>query len=56
MAEFTDTRFIILLTVVFPVLLLASAIYLQSNICAMLAILIWMGVGVTMLYLPLSRT
>jgi len=56
MGEFTDTRFIILLAVVFPLLLLASAVYLQSNICAILAILIWIGVAVTILYLPLSKT
>lgn len=56
MNEYTDIRFIILMVVVFPLLLLISAIYLQSNICAILAILLWLGIGVTMIYLPLSRS
>lgn len=56
MSEFTDIRFIILIVVIFPLLLLISAIYLQSNICAILAILLWLGIGITMIYLPLSKS
>jgi len=56
MSEFTDIRFIILIVVIFPLLLLISAIYLQSNICAIMAILLWLGIGITMIYLPLSKS
>lgn len=52
MGGFTDERFLIFLTVIVPFLLLASAVYLGSNICAIIAILVWIGVGTTILYLP----
>ena len=52
MSEFTRPWFVVLIAVVFPLMLLASSVYLQSNICTILAIFIWIGIAVTMLYLP----
>ncbi|MFP4169883.1 MAG: hypothetical protein ACLFUV_02515 [Methanomassiliicoccales archaeon] len=52
MSEFTRPWFIVLIAVVFPLMLLASSVYLQSNICTILAVFIWIGIAVTMLYLP----
>ncbi|MDH7508665.1 MAG: hypothetical protein QHH00_04610 [Methanomassiliicoccales archaeon] len=49
---FTSRGFLILLTVVFPLLFLAAAIYLGSNICVTIAIIAWIGIGLTILYLP----
>jgi threonine/homoserine/homoserine lactone efflux protein len=55
MSEFTNNRFIILLAAVFPIMLLAAAVYLQSSICIIISIFIWIGVVVTMLYIPHNR-
>ncbi len=52
MEEFTNKTFLILMSLIFPVLLLASAVYLQSNICVIISIFVWIGVGVTIMYLP----
>ncbi len=52
MNEFTSNRFIILLAVIFPLMLIGAAIYLQSNICIIISVLVWMGAAMTMLYLP----
>jgi hypothetical protein len=55
MVEFTSDKMIILLTVVFPVMLLAAAVYLGSGICAIMAIMIWIGVAVIFLFLPTTK-
>lgn len=55
MVEFTSDKMIILLTVVFPIMLLAAAVYLGSGICAIMAILIWIGVAVIFLFLPNTK-
>jgi len=55
MNEFTTNRFIILLAVVFPLMLIAAAVYLQSNICTIISVLIWISVIVTIIYLPHNR-
>ena len=55
MVEFTSDKMIILLTVVFPLMLLAAAVYLGSGICAIMAILIWIGVAVIFLFLPNTK-
>ena len=52
MSELTTNRFIILLAVVFPLMILVAAVYLQSNICVIISIFIWIGVIITMLYIP----
>jgi hypothetical protein len=54
MSEFTSTKFVLLLAVVFPLMFVAAAVYLQSNICIIISVLVWMGVALTMIYLPLS--
>lgn len=55
MSEFTSNRFIIMLAVVFPLMFLAAAVYLQSNICIIISIFIWIGVAITILYIPHNR-
>ena len=55
MSEFTSNRFIILLAAVFPIMLLAAAVYLQSNVCIIISIFIWIAVVITMLYIPHNR-
>jgi len=55
MSEFTSNRFIILLAVLFPLMFMAAAVYLQSNICIIISVLVWMGVAMTMLYLPHTK-
>jgi hypothetical protein len=52
MAELTSDKMIILFAVVFPLALLLAAIVLGSGICVILPLLIWIGVAVTILYLP----
>ena len=55
MSDFTSNRFIILLAVVFPLMLIAAAVYLRSNICIIISVLIWMSAIITMLYIPHNR-
>jgi len=55
MNGFTSKTFLILVTVIFPLLLLAAAVYLGSNIVAIIAILVWIGIGTIMLYLPHTK-
>ncbi len=55
MVEFTGDKLIILLAVVFPLLLLVAAIVLNSGVCVIIPILIWVGIAVTMLFLPASK-
>ena len=53
--EFTADKFIILLAVVFPLLLLIAAIVLNSGVCVIIPVLMWIGIAVTMLFLPISK-
>jgi len=55
MSDFTSNQFIILLAVVFPLMLIAAAVYLQSSICIIISVLVWMGIIITMLYIPYNR-
>jgi low affinity Fe/Cu permease len=55
MNGFTSKTFLILVTVVFPLLLLAAAVYLGSNVVVIIAILVWIGIGTFMLYLPHNK-
>lgn len=55
MNGFTSKTFLILVTVIFPLLLLAAAVFLGSNIVTIIAILVWMGVGTIILYLPYAK-
>lgn len=52
MSEFTSNRFIILLAAVFPIMLLAAAVYLQSSICIIISVFTWIGVVITIVYIP----
>lgn len=52
MEEFTNKTFLILISLVFPVLLLASAVYLESNICIIISLFVWIGIGITIMYIP----
>ncbi|HVO78318.1 MAG TPA: hypothetical protein VMS79_05570 [Methanomassiliicoccales archaeon] len=53
--EFTADKLIILLAVVFPLLLLVAAIILNSGVCVIIPILVWIGIAVTMLFLPATK-
>lgn len=52
MAEFTADKMILLLTVVFPLMLLAAALLLGSGVCVVLPLLTWIGVAFMLLYIP----
>ncbi len=53
--EFTADKLIILLAVVFPLFLLVAAIVLNSGVCVIIPILVWIGIAITMLFLPVSK-
>ena len=55
MVEFTGDKLVILLAVVFPLALLVAAIVLGSGVCIIIPILIWVGIAVTMLFIPSSK-
>ncbi len=40
------------ITVVVPILLLAASALLWGNVCVMMFLITWIGVALTMLYLP----
>jgi hypothetical protein len=52
MAEFTADKMIVLLTVVFPLMLLAAALVLGSGVCVVLPLLAWIGIAFMLLYIP----
>ena len=54
MVELTGKQMIFLFTVVFPLLFLAAAVILNSGICVILPLLVWIGAAVIMLYLPVT--
>jgi len=47
-----DRNFIILLVVLFPLMILAGAMYLRSNVCVMISLLTWVGLALLVLYIP----
>lgn len=55
MNGFTSRSFLILITVIFPLMLLAAAVYLGSNVFAVIALLVWIGFGTLVLYLPYTK-
>jgi hypothetical protein len=55
MVEFTGDKMVILLAVVFPLALLVAAVVLDSGVCVIIPILMWIGIAVTMLFLPTSK-
>jgi hypothetical protein len=50
--EFTKRHLLILLTVVIPLILLVLAMAFNAGICIFMAILVWIGVAMVMLYMP----
>ena len=52
MNNLENKKFLILLIVVFPLMLLAVALYLESTLCTTIALLAWIGGTVMTLYIP----
>jgi hypothetical protein len=50
--EFTKKHQLILLTIVLPLILLVVAMGLNAGICIFMAILVWIGIAMVMLYMP----
>jgi hypothetical protein len=50
--EFTKRHLLILLTVVLPLILLVLAMAFNTGICIFMAILVWIGIAMIMLYMP----
>ena len=50
--EFTKRHLLILLTVVLPIFLLVLAMAFNAGICIFMAILIWIGIALVMIYIP----
>lgn len=51
--EFTSSKwFLLLVTIILPLILLAVAAVLNAGICVMIALLVWIGVALLMLYMP----
>lgn len=51
--EFTSSKwFLLLVTIILPLILLAVAAVLDAGICVMIAILVWIGAALLMLYIP----
>lgn len=54
--EFTSSKwFLLLVTIILPLILLAVAAVLDAGICIMIAILVWIGVALLVLYIPKSE-
>ena len=52
MVELTGKLMIYLFTVVFPLLLLVAAFLLDSGVCIIISLLVWIGIAIIMMYLP----
>ena len=50
--EFTKRHLLILLTVVLPLILLVVAMGFNAGILVFMAILVWIGTAMVMLYMP----
>ncbi len=51
--EFTSSKwFLLLVTIILPLILLAVAAVLNAGICVMIALLVWIGAALLMLYMP----
>lgn len=54
--EFTSSKwFLLLVTIILPLILLAVAAVLDAGICVMIALLVWIGAAFLMLYIPKSE-
>jgi hypothetical protein len=50
--EFTKKHLLVLLTVILPIILLVLAMAFNAGICIFMAIIIWIGIALIMLYMP----
>jgi hypothetical protein len=50
--EFTKRHLLILLTVIIPLILLVLAMAFNAGICIFMAILVWIGIALVMIYMP----
>lgn len=51
--EFTSSKwFLLLVTIILPLILLAAAAALNAGICVMIVILVWIGSAFIMIYIP----
>mgnify|MGYP000864366550 FL=1 len=54
--EFTSSKwFLLLVTIILPLILLAVAAVLDAGICVMIALLVWIGAAFLVLYIPKSE-
>ena len=52
---FEDRNFVILITILFPLMLLAGAVWLQSSVCVIISLFSWVGLALMILYIPQTR-
>ena len=50
--EFTKRQLLVLLTVVIPLILLVVAMAFNAGFCIFIAIMVWIGIAMVMLYMP----
>lgn len=50
--EITKKQYLVMLTVILPLILLVFAMAFNAGICIFMAILVWIGIAMVMLYLP----
>jgi predicted membrane protein len=53
--NFSGRQMVIFLTVIAPLLFLLAALFIEPNIWVMMLSIIWLGVGLMMLYIPKSE-
>ncbi|KAF5062368.1 hypothetical protein DSECCO2_305560 [anaerobic digester metagenome] len=53
--KMSGRQMVIFLTVIAPLLFLLAALVITPNIWVIMLTIIWLGVGLTMLYLPKSE-
>lgn len=52
MLKISDKQMVLFLTVVVPLLILFAALLVAPNIWVIMLAILWMGVGLMMLYIP----
>ena len=55
--EFTSSKwFLLLVTIILPLILLAVAAALDAGICVIIALLVWIGAALIMIYMPKNES
>ena len=55
--EFTSSKwFLLLVTIILPLILLAVAAVLDAGICVIIALLVWIGAALIMIYMPKNES